>query len=83
MQGFTQLQAVSLTLLRRTVASQWTPALSPNGEHLPHGMIFSCFMASSMVGSALAGRVLGRRAPHAADILAVLLPACCSGVCWT
>lgn len=22
----------------------WTPALSPKGEHLPHGMIFSCFM---------------------------------------
>jgi MFS family permease len=37
----------------------WTPALSPNGEHLPHGMIFSCFMASSMVGSAIAGRILG------------------------
>ena len=38
---------------------QWTPALSPNGEHLPHGMIFSCFMVSSMVGSAIAGRLLG------------------------
>ena len=22
----------------------WTPALSPEGEHLPHGMIFACFM---------------------------------------
>lgn len=22
----------------------WTPALSPKGEHLPHGMIFACFM---------------------------------------
>ena len=22
----------------------WTPALSPAGEHLPHGMIFACFM---------------------------------------
>lgn len=22
----------------------WTPSLSPKGEHLPHGMIFSCFM---------------------------------------
>lgn len=37
----------------------WTPALSPNGEPIPHGMIFSCFMASSMVGSAIAGRLLG------------------------
>ena len=41
------------------VVLQWTPALSPNGEHLPHGMIFSCFMVSSMVGSAIAGRLLG------------------------
>ncbi|KAL4419074.1 hypothetical protein ABPG77_002215 [Micractinium sp. CCAP 211/92] len=37
----------------------WTPALSPKGEHIPHGMIFSCFMVSSMVGSAIAGRLLG------------------------
>ncbi|BDA45879.1 Molybdate-anion transporter [Coccomyxa sp. Obi] len=36
----------------------WTPALSPKGEHLPHGMIFSCFMVASMAGSALAGRLL-------------------------
>ncbi|KFM25691.1 Major facilitator superfamily domain-containing protein 5 [Auxenochlorella protothecoides] len=36
----------------------WTPALSPNGEHLPHGMIFACFMVSSMVGSALAGKLM-------------------------
>ena len=27
----------------------WTPALSPNGEHLPHGMIFACFMVRSWV----------------------------------
>jgi len=36
----------------------WTPALSPQGEHIPHGMIFACFMVSSMVGSAIAGRLL-------------------------
>ncbi|PRW59019.1 molybdate-anion transporter-like isoform A [Chlorella sorokiniana] len=36
----------------------WTPALSPNKERIPHGMIFACFMVSSMVGSALAGRLL-------------------------
>ncbi|KAK9829693.1 hypothetical protein WJX72_007390 [[Myrmecia] bisecta] len=36
----------------------WTPALSPKGEHLPHGMIFACFMVASMAGSALAGRLL-------------------------
>ena len=36
----------------------WTPALSPRGEHIPHGMIFACFMVSSMVGSAIAGRLL-------------------------
>ena len=27
----------------------WTPALSPNGEHLPHGMIFACFMVSRLL----------------------------------
>ncbi len=35
------------------------PSCSPKGEHIPHGMIFSCFMVSSMVGSAIAGRLLG------------------------
>ncbi|KAF5837658.1 hypothetical protein DUNSADRAFT_4091 [Dunaliella salina] len=38
----------------------WTPALSPNGENIPHGMIFSCFMASSMVGSALSPLLMKR-----------------------
>ena len=37
----------------------WTPALSPAGESIPHGMIFATFMVSSMVGSAIAGRLLG------------------------
>ena len=36
----------------------WTPALSPHGEHIPHGMIFACFMVASMAGSALAGQLL-------------------------
>lgn len=36
----------------------WTPALSPHGEHIPHGMIFACFMVASMAGSALAGWLL-------------------------
>ncbi|EFN51339.1 hypothetical protein CHLNCDRAFT_33124, partial [Chlorella variabilis] len=36
----------------------WTPALSPKGERIPHGMIFACFMVSSMVGSAIAGKLL-------------------------
>lgn len=34
------------------------PPRSPNKERIPHGMIFACFMVSSMVGSALAGRLL-------------------------
>lgn len=29
----------------------WTPALSPKGERLPHGMIFACFMVASMAGA--------------------------------
>jgi len=36
----------------------WTPALSPNGENIPHGMIFACFMVACMAGSALAGRMM-------------------------
>ena len=38
----------------------WTPALSPNGEKIPHGMIFACFMVSSMVGSAITGKLLSK-----------------------
>ncbi len=36
----------------------WTPALSPNGEHLEHGLIFTCFMMACMAGSTIAGRLL-------------------------
>lgn len=36
----------------------WTPALSPGGEHIPHGMVFACFMVSCMFGSAIAGKLL-------------------------
>ncbi|KVH89981.1 Major facilitator superfamily domain, general substrate transporter [Cynara cardunculus var. scolymus] len=38
----------------------WTPALSPNGEDIPHGFIFATFMLSSMLGSSLASRLLAR-----------------------
>lgn len=38
----------------------WTPALSPEGEDLPHGMIFATFMLSSMLGSSVAARLLAR-----------------------
>lgn len=38
----------------------WTPALSSGGEHIPHGMIFACFMVASMAGSALAGKLLAQ-----------------------
>ncbi len=38
----------------------WTPALSPRGEELPHGMIFATFMLSSMIGSSVASRLLTR-----------------------
>jgi hypothetical protein len=36
----------------------WTPALSPKGEQLPHGFIFATFMTASMVGTAMAGRLM-------------------------
>eukprot|EP00217_Crustomastix_stigmatica_P016284 CAMPEP_0183799658 /NCGR_PEP_ID=MMETSP0803_2-20130417/22369_1 /TAXON_ID=195967 /ORGANISM="Crustomastix stigmata, Strain CCMP3273" /LENGTH=450 /DNA_ID=CAMNT_0026044363 /DNA_START=30 /DNA_END=1379 /DNA_ORIENTATION=- len=36
----------------------WTPALSPNGETIPHGTIFATFMVSSMIGSSIASRLM-------------------------
>ncbi len=38
----------------------WTPALSPRGEKIPHGLVFSCFMTACMAGSALTGLILRR-----------------------
>lgn len=38
----------------------WTPSLSPNGEKLPHGFIFAIYMTASMVGTALAGKLIKR-----------------------
>lgn len=38
----------------------WTPALSPNGESIPHGFIFALFMTSSMAGSALSANLMKR-----------------------
>lgn len=42
----------------------WTPALSPKGESIPHGMIFACFMTASMVGSALSPLLMKRARPE-------------------
>lgn len=36
----------------------WTPALSPNGEQIPHGFIFALFMLACMIGSSIAARLL-------------------------
>lgn len=36
----------------------WTPALSPRGEKIPHGMVFACFMTACMAGVSVLG-------PHA------------------
>ena len=38
----------------------WTPALSPNDEHIPHGLIFATFMVACMAGSALAGILMAK-----------------------
>ncbi|KAI5595351.1 hypothetical protein BDE02_03G132500 [Populus trichocarpa] len=38
----------------------WTPALSPNGEDIPHGFIFATFMLASMLGSSIASRLMAR-----------------------
>ncbi|KDD74871.1 hypothetical protein H632_c1020p0 [Helicosporidium sp. ATCC 50920] len=58
----------------------WTPALAPSQESLPHGAIFACFMVSSMVGSALVGRLLapgtGRRVERYMQAVFVASAAC-------
>lgn len=38
----------------------WTPALSPDEQSIPHGMIFATFMLSSMIGSSISSRLLAR-----------------------
>jgi hypothetical protein len=38
----------------------WTPAINPFANHIPHGMIFACFMTASMVGSAAAGLLMSK-----------------------
>lgn len=43
----------------------WTPALSPEGQKIPHGMVFSCFMTASMLGSALTGVLMKRMSVEA------------------
>nr|KAJ0209990.1 hypothetical protein LSAT_V11C400208330 [Lactuca sativa] len=50
----------------------WTPALSPNGEDIPHGFIFATFMLSSMLGSSLASRLLAHTLTYI-DIVRTLL----------
>nr|KAJ0220358.1 hypothetical protein LSAT_V11C200055800 [Lactuca sativa] len=50
----------------------WTPALSPNGEDIPHGFIFATFMLSSMLGSSLASRLLAHTLTYI-DIVHTLL----------
>ncbi|KXZ47291.1 hypothetical protein GPECTOR_36g18 [Gonium pectorale] len=42
----------------------WTPALSPNGEKIPHGLVFSCFMTACMAGSAGTGVLIRRLSPQ-------------------
>ncbi|XP_052622555.1 uncharacterized protein LOC128127873 [Lactuca sativa] len=49
----------------------WTPALSANGEDIPHGFIFATFMLSSMLGSSLASRLLA----HTLTYIEIVL--CC------
>ena len=52
----------------------WTPALSPGGQRLPHGMIFACFMMACMAGSTIAGRLLSDPKRHP---IAHYMKACC------
>mmetsp|Transcript_17439 Transcript_17439/g.37960 ORF Transcript_17439/g.37960 Transcript_17439/m.37960 type:complete len:463 (-) Transcript_17439:278-1666(-) len=41
----------------------WTPALSPNGEDIPHGFIFASFMLACMGGSSVAAKLMSRPSP--------------------
>lgn len=64
----------------------WTPALSPDGEKVAHGMIFACFMMSCMAGSTIAGRLLSDSKRYAVShymkvLLSLQLPGRCTGTC--
>jgi len=39
----------------------WTPALSPNGEDIPHGFIFASFMLACMLGSSIAAKLMTKQ----------------------
>ena len=52
----------------------WTPALSPDGEKVAHGMIFACFMMSCMAGSTIAGRLLSDSKRYAVSHYMKVLP---------
>lgn len=42
----------------------WTPALSPNGEAIKHGLVFTNLMTAAMAGSFLAGVLMRRITPE-------------------
>ena len=50
----------------------WTPALSPKGERLPHGMIFACFMVASMAGAPSCLSACGCSCTHCRNCILVL-----------
>lgn len=50
----------------------WTPALSPNGEDIPHGFIFATFMLASMLGSSLASRLMARTSPRVESYMQIV-----------
>ncbi|EXC21397.1 hypothetical protein L484_011839 [Morus notabilis] len=50
----------------------WTPALSPNGEDIPHGFIFATFMLSSMLGSSLASRLMAQTSPRVESYMQIV-----------
>lgn len=50
----------------------WTPALSPNGEDIPHGFIFATFMLASMLGSSLASRLMTQTSPRVESYMQIV-----------
>ena len=46
-----------------TFVFMWTPAISPNDEPIPHGVIFAVFMLACMTGSSITGKLLESKVP--------------------
>mmetsp|Transcript_21315 Transcript_21315/g.25664 ORF Transcript_21315/g.25664 Transcript_21315/m.25664 type:complete len:466 (-) Transcript_21315:639-2036(-) len=58
----------------------WTPALSPNGEDIPHGFIFATFMLACMTGSSIAARLMSQSKPCVEEYMQYVFVAAALGL---